>query len=354
MKYLKGQISIAGILGAFRHFIIFFGLIAFVVTCNFTLFLNLIQLSEEDVRRAAPITFFNVIVLTVLFYAMDVIRRVQMVTRPVRKIEEAMNRIIAGDFTVRIPYIKGENSDNEFDAIIRGLNEMTEELSGVETLRTDFISNVSHELKTPLTVIQNYGTMLQSNTLTEQQRVAYAKAITEQTSRLSQLITNILKLNRLENQQIYPEKKEYNLTEQICECLLNFEASWERKGLEIETDLKEDVMVCQDAELLSLVWNNLFSNAIKFCNENGKVTVSVQKEQENIVVTVSDTGCGISPEIGNHIFEKFYQGDTSHATQGNGLGLALVKRVIDILDAEISVQSIVNEGTTFRVLLKEE
>lgn len=353
MKSVRNCISVKRVLKILQKFMVFFALIGFVVTCNFFLFLHSMQMNEAEVRAAAPITFFNIILLAGAFCIFDEIRRIWMVTRPVRKIQSGMNRIIAGDFKVRIPYIQGEDSDNEYDAIIKGLNEMAAELSGVETLRTDFISNVSHELKTPLTVIQNYGTMLQSNALTEEQRITYARAITEQTGKLSALITNILKLNRLENQQIYPEKKEYNLTEQICECLLTFEAAWEKKNLEIETDLEEDVCVCQDAELLSLVWNNLFSNAIKFSEENGKVAVSVKRQDGHISVTVSDTGCGISPEIGNHIFEKFYQGDTSHATQGNGLGLALVKRVIDILGAELSVQSVLGEGTAFTVLLKE-
>lgn len=252
---------------------------------------------------------------------------------------------------MRIPYIKGEDSGNEFDYIIKGLNDMTKELGSVETLRTDFISNVSHELKTPLAAIQNYGTMLQSGMLSEEQRVEYATAIIEQTKRLSNLITNILKLNRLENQQIYPEKESFNLSEHICECLLGFEYAWEQKDIEIETDIDEDIMICQDKELLSLVWNNLFSNAIKFNEKNGKVTVKVKKIDKKVSVEVSDTGCGISPEVGKHMFEKFYQGDTSHATKGNGLGLALVKKVIDIVGGNIGVQSVLGEGTTFKVWL---
>ena len=194
--------------------------------------------------------------------------------------------------------------------------------------------------------------MLQNTGLSEEERQEYAKAITEQTRKLTALITNILKLNRLENQQIYPEKKAYNLTEQICECLLGFEQAWEKKELEIETDFDEDVMIQQDAELLSLVWNNLFSNAVKFCREQGTVSVSVKLEESSVIVSVSDEGCGIAPKVGAHIFEKFYQGDTSHATQGNGLGLALVKRVIDIVGGDIHVQSVPGEGTTFRVRLE--
>ena len=275
------------------------------------------------------------------------------VRRPVKRILDGMEKIMEGDFSARIPYLQGEDSGNEYDAIIKGLNHLAEELSGVETLRTDFISNVSHELKTPLAVIQNYGTILQNPELSEKEQMEYAKAITEQTRKLSALITNILKLNRLENQQIFPEKQDYNLSEQICECLLGFEQDWEKKNLEIETDIDEDVMVCQDAELLSLVWNNLFSNAVKFCEEEGTVSVSVKKEKDGVLVSVSDEGCGISPEVGAHIFEKFYQGDTSHATQGNGLGLALVKRVIDIVGGEIHVQSVLGKGSTFLVRLVE-
>lgn len=334
-----------------RRFFVFFLLVAFVVTCNVVLFIKQITFTEDEIRMAAPIVFFNVIFLSTLFYAIDAIRRYLTVTKPVQRIHEGLEQVVAGDFSVRIPYFVGENGKNEFDIIIRELNHMTAELAGVETLRTDFISNVSHEIKTPLAVIQNYSTILQSDMLTPEERKRYATAITEQTKKLTDLITNILKLNRLENQQIYPEKKEYNLTEQLCECLLGFEYAWEKKNLEIETELEEDVYVCEDAELLSLVWNNLFSNAVKFSEEGGKIGLSLKKENGRAIVSVSDTGCGISPEVGARIFDKFYQGDTSHATQGNGLGLALVKRVIDITGGEIGVSSVPGKGTTFTVRL---
>ena len=353
MKLLDRERQRKIILNAIRNFIIFFILIAFVVTCNFLLFLHSMDLNEAQVREYAPRTFWNIILLTVVFCVLDSIRRAWTVSRPVKRITDGIDIIMSGDFSYRIPYIKGENSNNEFDVIIKGLNHMTEELSSVETLRTDFISNVSHELKTPLAVIQNYATMLQSGVLSKEQEKEYAKSITEQTKKLSNLITNILKLNRLENQNIYPEKKAYNLTEQICENLLTFEYSWEKKNIEIETDVEEDIMVCQDAELLSLVWNNLFSNAIKFCKENGKVSVFVKRDNGQVVVSVSDTGCGMDAETGRHIFDKFYQGDTSHATQGNGLGLALVKRVIDIVGGDVTVHSVLGEGTTFKVFLEE-
>ena len=334
-------------------FIVLFAFLSFVITCNFLLFMQFVPLEEAELDSAASLTMFNVIFLTLIICILYEVYHRWRVRRPVKRILDGMEKIMEGDFSARIPYLQGEDSGNEYDEIIKGLNHLAEELSGVETLRTDFISNVSHELKTPLAVIQNYGTILQNPELSEKEQMEYAKAITEQTRKLSALITNILKLNRLENQQIFPEKQDYNLSEQICECLLGFEQAWEKKNLEIETDIDEDVMVCQDAELLSLVWNNLFSNAVKFCKEEGTVSVSVKKEKDGVLVSVSDEGCGISPEVGAHIFEKLYQGDTSHATQGNGLGLALVKRVIDIVGGEIHVQSVLGKGSTFLVRLVE-
>lgn len=334
------------------NFIVFFLLIAFVVTCNFLLFLNAMDLNEAAIRKAAPITLFNIVLLTVLFCIFDAIRRRQMITKPVKRIQDGIDRVIHGDFSTRIKYIHGEDSRNEFDTIIAGLNKMIEELSGVETLRTDFIANVSHELKTPLAVMQNYGTLLQNPDLSEEQRVEYGRAIQEQTKKLTSLVMNILKLNKLENQQIYPNVEKYYLGEQLCECMLEFENIWEEKNIEIETDIDEDIQVEADKELLSLVWNNLLSNALKFTNENGKVSLSLYGDEEYIYVQVKDTGCGMSQETGQNIFKKFYQGDTSHATKGNGLGLALVKRVIDICGGEISVSSQLGEGSIFTVRLR--
>lgn len=182
----------------------------------------------------------------------------------------------------------------------------------------------------------------------------YAKAITDASRGLADMVTNILKLNKLENQNIYPDVQTYDLAEQLCECLLTFETAWEDKNIEIETDIEDGVTIDADPEMLGLVWNNLFSNALKFTGEGGTVGITLKTEGTLAVVQVSDTGCGISPETGKHIFEKFYQGDTSHATKGNGLGLALVKRVIDITGGDISVVSEVGRGTTFTVRLRRK
>ena len=274
-----------------------------------------------------------------------------MVDKPVKMITDAAEKIMNGDFSARVGRLHGSDMDG-FNQIGESINAMAEELSSVETLRTDFIANVSHEMKTPLAVMQNYGTLLQTPNLPEEKRIEYAKAITDASRRLADMMTNILKLNRLENQQIYPHLTTYDLGEQLCESLLQYESTWERKNIGIETDIAEGVLVSADAELLSLVWNNLFSNAFKFTEDGGKVSLTLTADGDYAIVKVTDTGCGMSAEVGAHIFEKFYQGDTSHATQGNGLGLPLVKRVVDIMQGEIGVESAVGVGTTFTVKIR--
>ena len=337
-------------------FCIFFLLIAFVLTSSMVLFLNYlgqsmgIDFAQSDIQLAAMVTFGNVFMLSLVCTAVDLLRRRLTVERPVKRIIDGAQNVMDGDLSTRIAPLRGVEPG--FNVIIDYFNRMVQELSGMETLRTDFIANVSHELKTPLAVIQNYGTMLQQPNLSDEDRKDYARTVTNASQRLASLITNILKLNKLENQQIYPKKEHFDLGEQLCECLLGFENAWEAKRLEIETEMEDGVNVESDPELLSLVWNNLFSNAIKFTEEGGTVGLKLHTENGHAVVEVSDTGCGISPEVGAHIFEKFYQGDTSHATQGNGLGLALVKRVVDIIGGEISVSSELGKGSTFTVRIK--
>lgn len=337
---------------ALMRFVCFFGSMSFVITCSFLIFLRSMNLEREILEKNAKLTFLNIFILTFLFWSIDTIRRKITVERPVKNIIKGLDKITIGDFNKKIPNIRELTNTNQFNIIIDQINQMAEELGGVETLRTDFIANVSHELKTPLAAINNYGMLLQSPDLTEDEQIEYAKAVTENSRRLADLITNILKLNKLENQQIYPKSEPYNLSEQLCECLLGFETVWEQKNLEIDTEIEEDVIINADSELLSLVWNNLFSNAIKFTDNGGTVFLGLKKENEYAIVTVNDTGCGMSAETGKHIFEKFYQGDTSHTAKGNGLGLALVKRVVDITEGEISVQSELGKGSTFTVKLR--
>ena len=343
---------------ALQNYVTFFLLIAFIVTCCMTLFVTTLAdsmglvFTKDNMTEAALLTFGNVLLISIGAATIDYIRRKLMVDKPVRQIMNALDLVMQGDFTVRIAPVKEFAGETGFNEIINAINAMTAELQGTETLRTDFIANVSHELKTPLAVMGNYATMLQQPGISEEDRFEYAKAISHSARRLAALITNILKLNKLENQQIFPKHEQYDLSGQLCEALLQFEDAWEAKNLNIETEIEDDVRICSDAELLSLVWNNLISNAVKFTPADGTVGIRLYLEQDSVLVSVSDTGCGIDPETGKHIFEKFYQGDTSHATQGNGLGLALVKRVMDILNGEISVRSTPGQGSTFTVKLR--
>ena len=355
---MKRRGSAAGLLRGLYHYGLFFMMVAFLVTCCMMLFVSTlsaslnITLTDENLSMAAKLTFANVVLLSLLFTVVDALRRKWAVERPGRSINEAAEKIMAGDFSVRIQPMITFGTDEKFNDIIDCFNRMAKELSGVETLRTDFIANVSHEMKTPLAVMQNYGTMLQQPGISEEKRLEYAKAVTDSSRRLADMMTNILKLNRLENQQIFPQTTEYDLGEQLCECLLQYENVWESANIEIETNLEENVRVKADEELLSLVWSNLLSNAFKFTGAGGTVSLTLTATERHAIVKVKDTGCGMSSEVGTHIFEKFYQGDTSRATQGNGLGLALVKRVVDILQGEISVESAVGVGTTFTVKIR--
>ena len=355
---MKNEKRMKTVLKEIRHFVVFFLLVAFVITCCTMLFVSTlsntlnITLNDRDLNSAAKLTFMNVVILSFVFYVIDTIRRRLTVERPVKRITDAAEKIMQGDFSVRVSSQSKVGTDDTFNRIIECFNKMAEELGSVETLRTDFIANVSHEMKTPLAVMQNYGTLLQSPELSEEDRMEYAKGVTDGSRRLADMMTNILKLNRLENQQIYPQTTEFDLGEQLCECLLQYESVWEKAEIEIDTDIAENVKVKADAELLSLVWNNSFSNAFKFTEAGGTVTVSLSATEHHAIVKVKDTGCGMTQEVGAHIFEKFYQGDTSHSVQGNGLGLALVKRVVDIMQGEIRVESTLGKGTTFTVKIR--
>lgn len=355
---MKQESKVRTVLRLINNYLVFFLMVAFVITCCMTLFITILSKSlgvdftADNITVAAKLTFGNVMLLSLIFTIIDAVRRRATVEVPVRKIVKAAEQIMQGDFSVRISPIGKLGQYNEFDEIIDCFNKLAQELGSVETLRTDFIANVSHEMKTPLAVMQNYGTLLQAPGLSEEQRMEYAKGVTDGARRMADMMTNILKLNRLENQQIFPQVAEYDLGEQLCECLLQYEDVWEKNSIEIDTDIEDNVKVKADAELLSLVWNNLFSNAFKFTEPGGKVILSLTQENGQAVVKIQDTGCGMTPEVGAHIFEKFYQGDTSHSVQGNGLGLALVKRVVDITQGEIGVESTLGKGSTFTVKLR--
>ena len=267
--------------------------------------------------------------------------------QPMKELAKAAGKVAKGDFSVYIPPLHTSNRHDYLDLMFLDFNKMVAELGSLETMRSDFIANVSHEIKTPLAGIQNYAQLLQRPGLTKEDQETYVSAILSSTRRLSALVTNILKLNKLESQQIVPHYEPYDLSRQLSDCAMSFEPVWEEKDIEFEADIEDRATVYGDASLLELVWNNLLSNAFKFTEPGGSVTLRQTSEEGCVTVSVSDTGCGISQEAQKHIFDKFYQGDTSHATEGNGL--ALVLRVLQLMNASIQVDSAEGQRTIFTV-----
>ena len=278
--------------------------------------------------------------------------REKYIRKPLNRLGEAARKVANGDYTVRLAPMRKDGKKDEFEVLFDDFNTMTEELASTEMLKNDFISNVSHELKTPLAVMQNYATILQSGNLTEDESMEYAGKIAEASRRLSVLVTNILQISRLENQKIVTHSASFNLSEQLSRCALGFENIWEEKGLEIETEMDQNVLLESDEELLDIVWNNLLSNAIKFTEPGGTIRITVKRDGEWAVVAIEDNGCGMTEEAQKHVFDKFYQADLSHATAGNGLGLALVRQIISLLKGEIRVESAPGIGTEFEIHLR--
>ncbi len=341
--YKKSTFSVTGAL-------LFFALIAVVIQIAILVYDYIIERTQDNALIAVLILIV-IFALAAVCTVADVIRRKVMVDRPVRKILTATERIASGDFTTNIEIDHVYAKYDRYDLIAENINKMTAELRKSEILKTDFISNVSHELKTPLAVIQNYAGALKDGDIDAEARQRYSQTILTASRKLSDLISNILRLNKLENQEITPERVRINLTEMLSEAIVGYEDMIENKGLELDCDLDEVTMVSAPS-YLEIVWNNLISNAVKFTDTGGKIRVTLRQKDGRAIVEISDTGCGISADTGKRIFEKFYQGDTSHSSEGNGLGLALVKKVIDILGGEISVQSEIGCGTTFTVALK--
>ncbi|AOZ94816.1 histidine kinase [Paenibacillus crassostreae] len=269
---------------------------------------------------------------------------------PITGFSNAAKEIAKGNFDI---YLPESHRVREINEVAHHFNIMVQELRSIETLRNDFVVNVSHEFKTPIAAIEGYATLLQEKNITEQEHNEYTKMIVDGARQLSTLSGNILKISKLENQEVITEKKEYRLDEQIRQSLLLLESLWSPKQLNLNIEL-DNVLYYGNEELMMQVWLNLLANAIKFTDEEGEISVSLRSDPNGIEAIISDNGIGMTKSVRKHIFEKFYQGDNARNSEGNGLGLPLVYRIINLCGGSIEVISELDQGSTFTVKLPME
>lgn len=271
------------------------------------------------------------------------------VLKSVREFIEATEKLSRGDFSARLNI----KQPPQFRILSKNFNIMAEELGGIEVLRTDFINNFSHEFKTPIISIKGFAEILKDDDISKEERNEYLDIIIEESKRLTSLATNVLNLSKIETQAILKEKQRFNIGEQIRQSILLLDSKFQSKNILLDINI-EDYYINGNKEMLNQVWLNLLDNAIKFNNENGLLSVNMIRKEKEILITITDSGIGISKDVISKIFDKFYQEDTSHSTKGNGLGLAIVKKIIELHEGRIECDSIVSKGTKFTVTLPLE
>lgn len=269
------------------------------------------------------------------------------IIKPIRSITEATKKVASGDFSVKVNTKRKDEIGNLAD----NFNIMVDELNSIDYLRRDFISNISHELKTPIASIQGFTKLLADDNISKEEKDEYINIILEETTRLSNLSSNMIKLSKFENQEIVTNQKEYKLDEQLRKAIIMLEKKLNQKNIEVTLNA-EPITIMQDEDLIMEIWINLLNNAVKFTKENGKIEIGVKEKDDYIMVEIKDDGIGIPKEKQARIFEKFYQVEKSHSLDGSGLGLAIVKRIIDLVEGKIDIESEEGKGTTFKVFLK--
>lgn len=332
---------------------LYFALVAVLILVIVTLIMSAILFllfRRGDIPPGQPagmLPFDFIVILGAILGTVVAILVIKQIFKPIERLSEGLRRVSAGDFSVRL-------KEKSFFGAIREMygdfNVMAQKLAGVETLRSDFVSNVSHEFKTPLATIEGYVALLQNKNLSSDKAQEYLNKIVANTCKLSALTGNILNLTKFENQESVTDKKNFRLDEQIRKAILMLESEWSAKNIEFDLELPATVFFGNEGMLFH-VWYNIIGNAVKFSPKNSSVHINIHTMENKINVCTEDHGCGISAEAMPHIFEKFYQGDTSHSTDGNGLGLALVNRIVTLCGGEILVKSQSEKGTAFTVIL---
>lgn len=316
------------------------------------LIIILALLGIETGYKGAHITFLlNILFISLMIGTGIAALLSKHVFKPLQDVIDGTKKVAKGNFNIRIPQKK--STDSEVSQLIESFNYMTEELSSIEMFRNDFINNFSHEFKTPISSIIGYAKELKRNDLSEQEKEDYLSIIISESERLSTLSSNILLLTKVENQKIISNKDTFALDEQIRNCILVLQKQWEQKNIDWDLDL-DTIKYFGDQDLLDLVWTNLLNNAIKFSPNYSKISISLKMISNQIQVIIIDEGIGMDEKTLQHCFEKFYQGDTSHSTKGNGLGLPLVKKIIELLEGTISIDSKPNLGTSITIILQKK
>lgn len=334
-----------------RNFIVEFFAVFFIVALNGTFLVLILTTAMSKGLGTSSLALIGILYLLLgctISACLIYLVKGRVYYNKIKAVCVAANKVAKGDFDARVPEFFNKPK-SEMDYLAVNFNKMLTEISSLENMRNNFVADVSHEIKTPLSVIQGYADLLQNKDLSAEKRREYTNLLSEAIGTLTNLVTNILKLNRIENQGII-QKEKYSLDEQLRCCVLSFEDKFEEKALSLDVELKE-IFIKSDKSLLEIVWNNLLSNAIKYTQRGGTISVKLKKENKEIIVSVSDTGCGMTDEIKAHCFEKFYQGDSSRSQEGNGLGLALVKQILNLLDGEVRFESVLGKGTEFTVVL---
>lgn len=313
-----------------------------IMTIFYLIFIKDSNISVRD----AHVLMFITLCLCVAIGGVLLFLAMRRISKPIIRLSHAAKEVANGNFSVKVE----NNSNDEIGTLAQNFNLMADELSTMEYLRKDFISNVSHEFKTPIASIQGFAEMLQNKDLSDENFHQYTNIIIEESRRLSLLCSNMLRLTRLDNHFIPEKAKPFSLDEQIRKTIVLLEDKWSKKKLEFDIDL-EDISFLGDEALVQQIWLNLIENAIKFSYESGLVSIQAEKIANTVSVKIKDQGLGIAEETKDRIYEKFYQSDISHSKEGNGLGLAIVKKIVDICDGTIEYKSEIGLGTSFTVKL---
>lgn len=332
-------------------YLLFFLLVSVIITSSIVIFGVSFEftLAPEDAAHGAIITVAMIIVISLFILAVYIMIQHFAVNKPIERIRDYLQHVSEGNFDTKLERGFEIFGLSQFNSMIDDINTTVGELQNIQTFRTDFINNISHEAKTPISVILNYSKLLEEENLSDDLRIKYSKKIYSAADDLNSLVITALNINRIEHQKIFPNHESFDLSEHLVQSIFAYETKFEDKNINLQTDFDEGIIIDTDKRLLQLVWNNLISNAIKFSKEGGTVRIEVHRFDDVATVSVSDNGRGIDDSDKPHIFDKYFRSERVSDVRGNGLGLALVKNITDALEMNISFDSELGVGTTFVV-----